>query len=98
MLRAGIYARVSKYDRQNLPWQVRAMRRYAKDRGWAVAVQVNEVGGGAGVRDLREKILDTARHRDIDVVLVWRLDRWARSMTDLITTLKELNDTKLYTP
>ena len=68
-MRAGIYARVSKYDRQNLPWQVRAMRRYAKDRGWAVAVQVNEVGGGAGVRDLREKILDTARRCDIDVML-----------------------------
>jgi hypothetical protein len=69
MLRAGIYARVSKYDRQNLPWQVRTMRQYAKDRGWTVAVQVNEVGGGAWVRKLREKILDTARRCDIDVML-----------------------------
>jgi putative DNA-invertase from lambdoid prophage Rac len=95
MLRAGICAGVSKYGRQNLPWQVRAMRQYAKGRGWAVAVQVNEVGEGAGVRKLRERILDTVRRRDIDVVLVWGLDRWARSMTDLITTLKELNDCRV---
>src|SRR5947209_1764163 len=30
--------------------------------------------------------------RDIDVVVVWRLDRWGRSMADLVTTLLELRD------
>jgi putative DNA-invertase from lambdoid prophage Rac len=92
VLRAGIYARVSKHDQQNLPRQVRAMREYAKERGWTVAVQVNEVGADAGVRKLREKLFDTARRRDIDVVLVWRLDRWARSVTDLSATLRALDD------
>src|ERR1019366_1090460 len=33
---------------------------------------------------------EAARRREIDVVLVWRLDRWGRSVTDLLTTLQEL--------
>ena len=35
-------------------------------------------------------MLDAARRREIDVVLVWRLDRWGRSVTDLLATLQEL--------
>jgi DNA invertase Pin-like site-specific DNA recombinase len=35
-------------------------------------------------------LLDAARRREIDVVLVWRLDRWGRSLADLVVTLKEL--------
>jgi len=52
----------------------------------------SEVGSGASVRELRQKLLDAARRRDIDVVIVWRLDRWGRSMADLVTTLQELRD------
>jgi DNA invertase Pin-like site-specific DNA recombinase len=33
---------------------------------------------------------EAARRREIDVVLVWRLDRWGRSVTDLLATLQEL--------
>ena len=36
------------------------------------------------------RLLEAARRREIDVVLVWRLDRWGRSVTDLLTTLQEL--------
>ena len=39
---------------------------------------------------LDEKLLKAARRREIDGVLVWRLDRWGRSVTDLLTTLQEL--------
>ena len=39
---------------------------------------------------MREKLLEAARRREIDVVLVWRLDRWGRSVTDLLATLQEL--------
>jgi len=53
-------------------------------------MQVKEVGSGASERQLREKLLDAARRREIDVVLVWRLDRWGRSVTDLLATLQEL--------
>ena len=53
-------------------------------------MQVKEVGSGAAQRLLREKLLDAARRREIDVVLVWRLDRWGRSVADLLATLQEL--------
>jgi putative DNA-invertase from lambdoid prophage Rac len=88
-LRAGLYARVSTHDQQTIPLQTRALREYAARRGWTIAVQVKEVGTGASQRELREKLLEAAR-REIDVVLVWRLDRWGRSVTDLLATLQEL--------
>src|SRR5579859_6259926 len=90
MLRAGLYARVSTNDQQTLPMQSRALREYAARRGWAIAVNVREVGSGATKREAREKLLEAARRREIDVVLVWRLDRWGRSVTDLLATLQEL--------
>ena len=91
MFRAGIYARVSTDDQQTIPLQIRALREYAARRGWSIALQVKEIGSGASERRLRENLLDAARRREIDVVLVWRLDRWGRSVTDLLSTLQELN-------
>jgi DNA invertase Pin-like site-specific DNA recombinase len=90
MFRAALYARVSTNDQQTLPMQSRAMREYAARRGWAIAVNAREVGSGAAKREAREKLLEAARRRDVDVVLVWRLDRWGRSVTDLLATLQEL--------
>jgi putative DNA-invertase from lambdoid prophage Rac len=91
MLRAGLYARVSTIDHQTLPMQNRAMREYAVRRGWTIAMQVREVGSGAVKREARDKLLEAARRRDIDLVVVWRLGRWGRSVTDLLTTLQELD-------
>lgn len=90
MFRAGLYARVSTTDQQTLPMQSRAMRDYADRRGWTIAMHVREVNSGAAKREAREKLLEAARRREIDVVLVWRLDRWGRSVTDLLATLQEL--------
>jgi DNA invertase Pin-like site-specific DNA recombinase len=92
MFRAGLYARVSTTDQQTIPLQMHAMREYAVRRGWTIALQIKEVGSGAAERELREKLLDAARRREIDVVLVWRLDRWGRSLADLVATLQELSD------
>jgi putative DNA-invertase from lambdoid prophage Rac len=89
-VRAALYARVSTQDQQTLPMQNRAMREYAARRGWAIAMQVKEVGSGALQRQRREKLIEAARRREIDVVLVWRLDRWGRSVPDLLATLQEL--------
>jgi putative DNA-invertase from lambdoid prophage Rac len=89
-LRVGLYARVSTLDQQTLPLQIRTLREYAAKRGWSIAAQIKEVASGAADRALRQQLVDAARRREIDVVLVWRLDRWGRSVADLISTLQEL--------
>ena len=75
--RVGLYARVSTHDQQTLPLQIRSMREYAAKRGWSVVAQIKEIGSGASQRELRETLIAAARRREIDGVLVWRLDRWA---------------------
>jgi putative DNA-invertase from lambdoid prophage Rac len=91
-MKAALYARVSTHDQQTLPLQLNAMRGYAKKRGWAIALQIKEVGSGAKTRPQREELVKAARRRENDVIIVWRLDRWGRSPADLVTTLKELSD------
>jgi putative DNA-invertase from lambdoid prophage Rac len=71
--------------------QLSAMRGYAKRRGWSVTTEVREVGSGAKARPQREEILKAARRRELDAIVVWRLDRWGRSLLDLIGTLQELH-------
>jgi DNA invertase Pin-like site-specific DNA recombinase len=89
-LRVGLYARVSTQDQQTIPMQTRALREYASRRGWRIALQVKEISSGASQRERREQLLEAARRREIDMVLVWRLERWGRSVTDLLATLQEL--------
>ena len=91
MFRVGLYARVSTEGQNTLAMQNRAMREYAARRGWTVVMQVREVNSGAVRRQAREKLLEAARRREIDGVLVWRPDRWGRSVTDLLATLQELD-------
>jgi putative DNA-invertase from lambdoid prophage Rac len=71
--------------------QSRALREYATRRGWQVVLQVKEIASGTSQRESREKLLAAARRREMDVVLVWRLDRWGRSVTDLLATLRNWN-------
>ena len=91
VLKVGLYARVSTHDQQTLPMQLAAMREYAKRRGWKVALEEKEVGSGAKTRPKRKELLRAARRREVDAIVVWRLDRWGRSLLDLITTLQELH-------
>src|SRR3984957_18348937 len=89
-LRVGLYARVSTHDQQTLPLQIHAMREYVAKRCWTIVTQMKEVGSGAVQRARRATLIAAARRREIDVVLVWRLDRWGRSVADLVSTLQEL--------
>jgi putative DNA-invertase from lambdoid prophage Rac len=89
-MRAALYARVSTHDQQTLGLQVDAMKSYIKDRDWRVERRIEEVGSGVRDRPERASLMQAARRREIDVVVVWRLDRWGRSLADLVVTLREL--------
>jgi putative DNA-invertase from lambdoid prophage Rac len=71
------------------------MRDYARKRGWQIAFEVKDVGSGAALRQKREELLAAARRREVDLVVVWRLDRWGRSLVDLVNTLQELSSLKV---
>jgi putative DNA-invertase from lambdoid prophage Rac len=89
-MKMGLYARVSTHDQQTLALQRDAMLAYARQRGGAIVTMVEDVGSGASERRRREELMRAARRRDIDAIVVWRLDRWGRSLADLVVTLQEL--------
>jgi DNA invertase Pin-like site-specific DNA recombinase len=91
-MRVAIYARVSTRDQQTLPLQLKALRKYASIRKWKIKLQIEDVRSGVKERKKREEILAAARRREIDAVLVWKLDRWGRSLHDLFQSMKELTD------
>lgn len=91
-MRVGLYARVSTHDQQTLPMQLSSMREYVERRDWTVAAKVSEIGSGAKEHQKCEELLKMARRREIDAIVVWRLDRWGRSLVDLVSTLGELGD------
>lgn len=91
-IRAALYARVSTHDQKTLSLQIKQMRRYAKDRNLEITFEIQDVGSGAKDRPKRDEIMKSARRREIDCVLVWKLDRWGRSLVDLVGSLKELGE------
>lgn len=90
--RVGLYTRISTHDQQTLSLQLESLREYVKLRDWQLLTEIQEVGSGAEERPKRSELLKAARRRELDVILVWRLDRWGRSVTDLLSTLNELTD------
>jgi DNA invertase Pin-like site-specific DNA recombinase len=89
----AIYARVSTLDKgQDPETQLLALRAYAARRGFMPAGEY--VDYASGTRDDRpqyQALLAAARKRHIDVVLVWRYDRFARSTQALVQALKEFH-------
>jgi putative DNA-invertase from lambdoid prophage Rac len=92
LMKVALYARVSTHDQQTLSLQIKAMQQYVKKRGWTPTIQIKDVGSGATARPKRDQLMQAARKREIDAVIVWRLDRWGRSLADLVVTLKELSE------
>ena len=91
-MKIGCYARVSTQDQQTLPLQRDAIAAYAQQRGWSIVVTITEVGSGGRARPQRDHLMRAARRREIDAIVVWRLDRWGRSVVDLVSTLHELQE------
>jgi putative DNA-invertase from lambdoid prophage Rac len=91
-LRCALYARVSTAGQQSVPAQLEALREYAQRRGWLVVEEVSDLGSGAKTRPKREALMVMARARSIDVIAVAKLDRWGRSLTDLVVSMQALTD------
>src|SRR5919197_5172201 len=90
-MRAALYARVSTHDQQTLAMQRDALHEFATRRGWTVIATVEEIASGAkDRRPKRQALLTAAKQRQLDVILVWKLDWWGRSLVDLMTTLQAL--------
>jgi putative DNA-invertase from lambdoid prophage Rac len=89
-IRAAIYARVSTHD-QNCDRQRADLAAYAEKCGYSVVRTFAETGSGArNDREERKKIIELARARSIDIILVTELTRWGRSTIDLIDSLTQL--------
>jgi len=91
--RVALYARVSTTD-QSTDSQLLDLRRYVSERGWNIFKEyVDE--GISGTKDSRpalNELMDDAKKRRFDVVLVWRFDRFARSTKHLILALEEFRN------
>jgi len=91
MKRAALYVRVSTAE-QSVENQLLDLRRYAGERGWGVFGEFADKGisGAKASRPALDQLMDAARKRRFDVVLVWRFDRFARSVKHLVVALEEL--------
>jgi DNA invertase Pin-like site-specific DNA recombinase len=89
-MKLGLYARVSTHEQQTLALQREAMTAYAQQRRGSIVLTVEEIGSGVSERRQRDTLMRAARRREIDAIVVWRLDRWGRSLADLVGTLHEL--------
>jgi DNA invertase Pin-like site-specific DNA recombinase len=90
-MRVSIYARVSKSTGQQDPEiQLRELREYAAHRGWdIVSEHVDYTTGAKESRPHLDQLMADAKQRQCDAILVWKLDRFARSLKHLVNALAE---------
>lgn len=93
-MRAALYVRVStasQAEKHGTAYQRRELERMAAARGWEVAgVYADEgVSGRKASRPQLDALMLAARRREVDVVAVWRFDRFARSLSHLVAALSE---------
>jgi DNA invertase Pin-like site-specific DNA recombinase len=90
LVRAGLYARVSTLNGQDPEMQLNELREYALRRGWEVVGEYVDTGI-SGAKDSRPELnmlMADAHKRRIDVVCVWKFDRFARSTSHLLRALE----------
>ena len=86
--RAALYVRVSSGE-QHTEMQERALREYVQRRAWVLhKIYRDKCTGATASRPGLEELLKDCRHRSIDVVVVWKFDRFARSLKNLIAGLE----------
>jgi len=91
--RAALYARVSTAD-QVCENQLLDLKRYCNERGWLIADQFVDrgVSGTVSSRPALDRLMDGVRKKKYDTVLVWRFDRFARSVKHLVLALSEMKE------
>ena len=89
-MKTAIYARVSTTNGQDPEMQLRELRDYCQRRGWEVHREYVDVGisGTKEKRPELDKLLADAHRRHFDAVVVWRFDRFARSVSHLLRALE----------
>src|SRR5215469_16817568 len=91
-MRAAVYARVSTTD-QNCELQIRELQACADRQGWSIVDTYQDTMSGAKANrpDLNRLMLD-ARARKFDCLLVWKLDRFGRSLVDCLNNIRTLEE------
>lgn len=89
-MRIAIYARVSTKD-QSCEMQLRDLRTYCVARSFTDATEYVDAGvsGSKDSRPELNRLMNDARKRKVDAVIVWRFDRFARSTKHLLNALDE---------
>ncbi len=93
-MKAALYARVSKDD-QHPENQLIELRRFAESRKWEFEEFIDEGLGGSLTKEKRPRLkamMESAHRGKVRVVVVWRFDRFARSMSQLVNALDEFRD------
>jgi DNA invertase Pin-like site-specific DNA recombinase len=92
--RVAIYARVSTQNHgQDVTTQTRELEHFAQARGWYLVDSYLDVGisGSKDKRPEIDRLMADAHRRRFDVVVVWRFDRFARSVSHLLRALETFN-------
>jgi DNA invertase Pin-like site-specific DNA recombinase len=92
-MRVAIYARVSTTNGQDPSVQTRELREYCERRGWQLAGEYVDVGISRA-KDSRpelNKMMADAHGRRFDAIVVWKFDRFARSVSHLLRALETFN-------
>jgi DNA invertase Pin-like site-specific DNA recombinase len=89
-MKTALYGRVSTTNGQDPEMQLRELRDYCQRRGWEVTREYVDIGisGGKEKRPELDKLLADAHRRHFDAVVVWRFDRFARSVSHLLRALE----------
>jgi DNA invertase Pin-like site-specific DNA recombinase len=87
--RAALYVRVSSGE-QNTGAQERALREYVQRRGWKLQQIYRDQGvsGASSSRPALNELMKACRRGSIDVLVVWKFDRFARSLKQLMSGLE----------
>jgi DNA invertase Pin-like site-specific DNA recombinase len=90
--RVALYARVSTTTGQQDPeMQLRELREYAKHRDFVIVDEyVDRMTGSKDSRPSLNRMMADAAQRKFDAVLVWKLDRFGRSLRHLVNAIAEL--------